>query len=258
MIDPLSSTFLLASCFFLIAALYASVGFGGGSSYLAILSLYLKDFLLIKTLGLLCNLVVVSGGSWIAFRNGLVDKRLTMPLVAGGVPCAFFGAMLHLTQRPFFLILGGVLALSGLLLLLQVWLPVRTPRSRPVSFLPGLLLGSAIGALAGMVGIGGGILLSPVLHLLNREAPRRIAATASVFILLNSVAGLAGQLISGHLRLAMPLAGILLLAVFLGGQLGSRIAMRLISPAAIRGLTGLLVCYIGARLVLLHLPGTDL
>src|SRR6188472_2770784 len=97
---------LLAATFFLIATLYASVGFGGGSSYLAILSLYVKDFLAIKTTGLLCNLVVVSGGSYLFGKRGYFDWKKFLPFLIGGIPMAFYGATIHLSFKAFFVSLG--------------------------------------------------------------------------------------------------------------------------------------------------------
>lgn len=250
---------LITGLFFLIAALYASAGFGGGSSYLAVLALYLKDFLAVKTIGLLCNLVVVAGGTWLLKREGYFDRRRFLPVVLCGVPLAFYGATLRLSQHTFFMSLGAVLCGSGLLLLMQVCL--RPARSDSYRRVPGLLIAAiscGIGFLSGLVGIGGGILLSPVLHLMRWDHPRKIAALASFFILVNSLAGLAGQLLSGTFNALMPLTAVLLLAVFLGGQLGSRTSIRILKPAAVRALTGILVCYIGAKLVLKYTNGMDI
>ena len=248
----------LAGFVFLIAALYASVGFGGGSSYLAILSLYLKDFLAIKTTGLLCNLVVVSGGSYLFGRKGYFNWQKMLPVVIAGVPLAFYGATIHLEQKSFFIALGCVLALSGILLLAQLFLqPVRKTKGK-TSLPVNLLLGGSIGFLSGLVGIGGGILLSPVLNLLRWDEPKKIAALASFFILVNSIAGLAGQMASGHFKLLFPMIGVLLIAVFLGGQVGTRISLSKIKPAMVKGLTGILVFYIGAKLVLKYTKGIDI
>ena len=250
---------ILATAFFLIALLYSSVGFGGGSSYLAILSLYLKDFLAIKTTGLMCNLVVVSGGSWLFGKNGFFDWKKMLPIVLAGVPLAFLGAMLQLEQRSFFITLGSVLALSGVLLLLQiVFQPEKPVPFRRVSWMIGIALGAAIGALSGLVGIGGGILLSPLLNLMRWDEPKKIAALASFFILVNSVAGLVGQAVSGHLRIEMPVLGVLLAAVFLGGQIGTRISLHAIKPVVVKGLTGILVCYIGTKLIVKYTNGIDI
>jgi len=246
---------LLGIAFFIIAALYASVGFGGGSSYLAILSLYLKDMLVMKTAALLCNLVVVSGGSYLFFKKGYFDWKKCLPVVLSGVCMAFLGARIHLTQRTFFIALGSVLALSGLLLFLQLFRKRQDAVVRKTPLLFDVVLGAGIGFLSGMVGIGGGILLSPVLNLMRWDTPKRIAAVASFFIFVNSIAGLLGQASNGTFKAEAHLLLVLLVAVFLGGQLGSRISLRIARPVIIKALTGILVFYIGTKLILQYTTG---
>ncbi len=249
----------LSLVFFLIATVYAAVGFGGGSSYLAMLSLYLKDFLAIKTTGLLCNLVVVSNGSYLFRKNGFFDRRKFLPVVLGGVPMAFYGATLRLQQTVFFIVLGSVLVASGFLLLIQHRFQAAKIATHKKTYpVADGLLGAGIGFLSGLVGIGGGILLSPVLNLMRWDSPKKIAALASFFILVNSIAGLLGQLVGGQFRMQLPLVGVLLVAVFLGGQLGTRISLKAIRPGVVKGLTGVLVSYIGIKLVLKHTVGIDI
>jgi uncharacterized membrane protein YfcA len=250
---------LLSLGFFLIAALYSSVGFGGGSSYLALLALCIPDFLQIKTAALLCNLVVVSTGSYLYWKEGFFDRKKFFPLALCSVPAAFLGATLHLTQKSFFIFLGWVLALSGILLITQLFIkaaekPVVSNRSWVIN----IGLGTSTGFLSGLVGIGGGILLSPILNLLKWDAAKKIAALASFFILVNSVAGLLGQVAGGNFSVQFPLLLMLLLAVFLGGQLGTRLSLRLLKPAIVRGLTGVLVSYIGVKLVLKYTLKIDI
>ena len=250
---------LLSIGFFLIAALYSSVGFGGGSSYLALLALYIPDFLQIKTAALLCNLVVVSTGSYIFFQEGLFDRKKFFPLALCSVPAAFFGATLHLTQKSFFIFLGCVLVLSGILLIAQLLIKtVEKPVVSNNSWLLNIGLGTSTGFLSGLVGIGGGILLSPILNLLKWDTAKRIAALASFFILVNSIAGLLGQVAGNNFHVEFPLLLILLIAVFLGGQLGTRVSLRLLTPEVVRGLTGVLVSYIGVKLVLKYTLKIDI
>jgi uncharacterized membrane protein YfcA len=250
---------LLSAGFFLIAALYSSVGFGGGSSYLALLALCIPDFLQIKTAALLCNLVVVSTGSYLYYKEGFFDKKKFLPLALCSVPAAFVGAMLHLTQKSFFIFLGCVLALSGILLIAQLFIKaVEKPVVSNKSWLVNIGLGTSTGFLSGLVGIGGGILLSPILNLLKWDTAKKIAALASFFILVNSIAGLLGQVAGNNFHVEFPLLLILLLAVFLGGQLGTRLSLRLLKPELVRALTGILVSYIGVKLVLKYTLKIDI
>lgn len=241
---------LLTAGFFLIAAVYSSVGFGGGSSYLALLALFLPDFLMIKTAALFCNLVVVAASSWLFVKGGLFDAKKFLPLALCSVPAAFLGATLHLTQHAFFIFLGGVLAFSGILLITQLFIRPKEIRQAASSWLFNIVLGSGTGFLSGLVGIGGGIILSPILNLLGWDNAKKIAALASFFILVNSVAGLLGQAAGGNFRFELPLMGYLLTAVFLGGQVGTRMSLKIIKPEMVKGLTGILVCYAGIKLVL--------
>jgi hypothetical protein len=239
---------LLIALFFLVALIYASVGFGGGSTYTALLGLSGLPFTLIPVISLLCNIVVVSGGTARFARAGLIDWRAVLPLVAISAPLAFLGGLVPLKQWLFLAILGGALLLSCLALLVQPehWRPRRLP-------LPVLMMISAVvGLLAGLSGIGGGIFIAPVLHLVRWAEARRIAAFASLYILVNSLAGLTGQLIkTGPSAIAAPMADYwpLLVAVLAGGQIGSIMGMRLLSPRLLRIGTALLVGYVAVRLL---------
>lgn len=241
----------LALCFALIAFVYASVGFGGGSSYLALLAVAGLPFPEIRLTALLCNVVVVTGGTWIFFQKKQLHGRKILPLVALSVPAAFLGGKMPISQETFFLLLGLSLIVAAVLLWFQPKPLVDKPIPTPKPARDGLL-GGSIGLLSGMVGIGGGIFLSPLLHLLRWDEARKIAATASVFILANSLAGLAGQLT----QLPAGLNGwrILLLgaAVLLGGQIGSRFSMAHFDPLLIRRVTAVLVLAAGLEVLIRH------
>src|SRR5438874_53050 len=123
---------ILVTGFFLIAMVYSSVGFGGGSSYLALLALFLPDFLMIKTAALFCNLVVVAGGSYLFMKGGYFNVKKFLPLAVCSIPAAFIGATIHLTRHAFFIFLGGVLAFSGVLLIVQLFIrPGIKKENRP-------------------------------------------------------------------------------------------------------------------------------
>lgn len=236
--------------FFLIALFYSSVGFGGGSSYLALLSLFLTDFYEIRTTALVLNICVVSIGTMIFIKNRVFNLKLFLPFLITSIPMAYLGAQLRLSQTAFFLILGGALILAGVFLLLRFVSSKLESRSFHIS--KKLSLGGGIGLLAGVSGIGGGIFLSPVLNLLNWANPRTIASLASVFILVNSVSGVIGLTVAGTFRLNHELILQLVIAVVLGGSLGSYLSNKKFNLRILGGLTALLVFYVGLRLVLLH------
>jgi len=239
---------LLALCFVVISFTYASVGFGGGSSYLAILALAGLPFQEIRLTALLCNIIVVSGGVWIFHQNKQLNWRKILPLVAMSIPAAFLGATMRIGQETFFTLLGLSLLLAAALLWFQPQRPDEAAIAAPQPLRDGLL-GGGIGLLSGMVGIGGGIFLSPLLHFFRWDTARKIAATASVFILVNSVSGIAGQL--AHLPSEVHWNRIALLgaAVLIGGQAGSRISITYFNPLLIRRLTAVLVLVAGLEVL---------
>jgi uncharacterized protein len=238
----------LPSLFALVAFVYASVGFGGGSTYTALLALWGVDYRLIPVIALICNIIVVTGGSIRFVRAGLVSWPQVIPLLLVSAPLAFAGGLVPLKQVVFLTILGGALLASAIALFLQA--DKMAPRAVPKPLL--LALSGGVGLLAGLSGIGGGIFMAPVLHLIRWAEPRRIAAFASLYILINSAAGLCGQIIkSGVYALAEPIMqyGVLVGAVFVGGQLGSMFGMRYLSPRLLRVLTAILVGYAALRLL---------
>ncbi len=240
----------LAAAFLVTALLYASVGYGGGSTYNALLALSGVDYRLLPVIALACNIVVVTGGSIRFARAGITPWRGALILTAIAAPAAFLGGLTPIGERLFLTILGGALVLTALTLLIPAREGGGEP-SRRARLMP--LLAAPIGYLAGLVGIGGGIFLAPLLHLTRWDSARAIAATASLFILINSLFGLAGQLLKGgpdRLASAVTLGLPLLLAVAVGGQIGSLFAAKILPPRWIRWLTAALTMWIGARLLL--------
>ncbi len=241
----------LPPAFFGTALLYASVGFGGGSTYNALLSLAGFDFRLLPIVSLCCNVIVV-GGSTIRFaRAGTVPwrKALTLSLIAA--PLAFLGGLTPIKEATFLVLLGLSLVGAGLALFVP-----RAPEAdgEPTSLARYMPAAAApLGYLAGLVGIGGGIFLAPLLHLTRWAGARQIAATTSLFILINSLAGLVGQLTkNGPDRFGEALSGALplLIAVVIGGQLGSLLALRWLPEKLIRWLTAALTIWAGSRLLI--------
>ena len=242
--------------FFVIAFIYSSVGFGGGSSYLAILALYPLSFKEMRLTALICNIIVVAGGTIVFVQKKQVHFRKILPLILVSVPFAFLGATMKISQQTFFIVLGVALIVAAVLLWINTAIIRNHERelSQKTTVVKNSLLGGAVGFLSGMVGIGGGIFLSPVLNLVKWDTPRKIAATASVFILVNSVSGIAGQLFGLSPGINWLQIVFLAAAVFIGGQLGSRMGAVKFNQLLIRRITAIVVLLAGIEVLHKHLP----
>jgi uncharacterized membrane protein YfcA len=240
---------LLAPLFLLTALVYATAGFGGGSTYTALLALWVPNPATIPIISLACNILVVSVGAWRFSREGHVEWGRIWPFFAASVPMAFLGGALDVSRVVFIGLLSASLFAAGALLL---WRPRSQsglpPRSYPRWLEPGI--GGLLGLLSGIVGIGGGIYLAPLLHLLRWGSPHAIAGTSAVFILANSLSGLSGQLAKSGSELGAILADHwpLFPAVVVGGALGSLLGAKRFDPHWLRVLTGLLILFVAGQL----------
>lgn len=244
---------VLTLAFFFIALLYATVGFGGGTSYIGMLALMSLPFEVIPKISLLCNILVVSGGCYQYFKSGLMKKSLILPFVISSVPMAFLGGYFPLTEKAFYILLTASLLLCGLRILFL------KDRQQEEIQEPGIAVsiftGGILGLLSGMVGIGGGIFLSPILINLGWARSKNAAAVASVFILVNSLSGIVGQFAKNpsfpETMTYLPL----FLAVIVGGQIGSRIGTHSkVSYSLIQKGTGILTLFISVRLLIKVIP----
>lgn len=244
----------VVSLFFIAAILYSSVGFGGGSSYLAILALTGLAFIQFRAIALLCNIVVVSGGVYIYAKNDHYNWKKVIPLVLLSVPFAFLGGYIKIDQTAFFSLLGIVLILAAFFMWISKYIVSKTKESTKVtSKLKDGGIGGLIGFISGMVGIGGGVFLAPLLHLTNWDTPKRIAATTSFFILANSIAGLLGQYQNSDFYFEPNIAFLLMVTVFFGGQIGSRLSATMIQPFVIKRMTAVLIAVVGIRILFKYL-----
>lgn len=238
---------MLALVFFCIALLYSTVGFGGGSSYLAVLAVSNVSFLVLPKVALICNLLVVSGGCWHYYRKGHFNQKLILPLVLSSVPMAFIGGMYPVTEKEFLLLLTVTLIMAGIRLLIKT--DYQKGELKSPAILSLVLVGSFLGLLSGVVAIGGGIFLSPLILNLKWGSPKEAAAAASAFIFLNSCAGLAGQLTKGMSEDVFNYWP-LFIAVVIGGQIGSRVGTsKFVSQTLIQKGTAVLILVISSRLL---------
>jgi|TARA_B100000497_G_scaffold113438_1_gene135227 hypothetical protein len=240
---------ILSILFFITAILYSSVGFGGGSTYLALMLIWDIPYYIFPIIALSCNIIVVSGNSVNYIRSKNIDLKLLIPYLIGSVPFAFFGASISLEKSLFEIILFFILTSAGVFLFIESksfskdGIEIKKI-SNPLS----ILIGSVIGFFSGIVGIGGGIFLSPILFLMKAGYPKQIAATASLFILINSIFGVIGQFTKNIVLNEFLNYWPLFLTVFIGGQIGNYLNIKFISNKTLALMTSLLVIFVAARM----------
>ena len=240
---------ILSILFFITAILYSSVGFGGGSTYLALLLIWEIPYYIFPVIALLCNIIVVSGNSINYIRAGNYNFKLLLPFLVGSIPFAFFGGTLKIEKDVFEVLLFVVLLIAGLLLLSNNKSYKNNDlHIKKLNSLISLIIGSILGLISGIVGIGGGIFLSPILFLLQAEKPRIIATTASLFILINSISGVIGQFSKENVINNLISYWPLFLTVLIGGFMGNYISLKIFSNRTLTIMTSLLVIFVAIRM----------
>lgn len=236
---------LLAVGIFAVAFLYSTVGHAGASGYIAVMTLCGLAPAEIKPTALILNIFVASIGAWQFWRAGHFSWRLFWPFALFSVPFAFIGGAINLPTHYFKILLGIILLFSALQLL-------RRPPSDAAASQPGRLVsagvGGGIGLLSGLTGTGGGIFLTPLLLLMGWAPAKHAAAVSALFILVNSVAGLAGHWSSTRQLPGFAL-GLVVVAVT-GGALGSYLGSRRFDPALIKRLLAVVLLIAGSKLIL--------
>lgn len=236
---------ILVIAVFAIAVLYSSVGHAGASGYIAVMSLVGLSPAVIKPTGLALNILVASIATWQFLRAGHFAWRLFWPFAILAAPFAFLGGYMHLPIQAFKIIVGVVLLFSAARFLYapQAEKPAAPP---PLGFAIGS--GAVIGLLSGLTGTGGGIFLTPLLLFMGWAQAKSAAAVSALFILLNSVAGLLGNISSTKELPAYLLP--LLLAAALGGSIGSYLGSRSFDPATIKRFLATVLLIAGTKLIL--------
>jgi len=239
----------LLPLFLLAAMLYSSVGHGGASAYLATLVLAGYARPEIAPTVLILNILVTVTGFTNYYRAGYFTPRILWPFILASIPAAYLGGMIPLSQQAFSGILGGALFIAGLrfILLTKPILP-RPPVKPAWIYGIGLPVGLVLGFLAGLIGIGGGIFLSPLLLLMGWADAKQTAAVSAAFIILNSLSGLAAHVFNGTINpgLALPLG----FTVLIGSQIGSWWGARKIPPKVLQQVLGAVL--LTASLKMIH------
>ena len=240
---------ILSIFFFITAILYSSVGFGGGSTYLALLLIWNIPYYIFPIIALICNIIVVTGNSINYIRAGNHNFKLLIPFLIGSIPFAFLGGTLIVDKAVFEILLFLVLSVAGLLLLINnKSYENKEIIIKKINLFVSILIGSMLGLISGIVGIGGGIFLSPILFLLKADKPKNIVTTASLFILINSISGVFGQLTKETLLREIFVYWPLLLAVLIGGLLGNYLNLKIFSNRILALITSLLVIFVAIRM----------
>ena len=240
---------ILSILFFITAILYSSVGFGGGSTYLALLLIWEIPYYILPILALCCNIIVVSGNSFNYIKAGNLKLSLLVPYLLGSIPLAFIGGSLQIDKIFFEILLFVVLTLAGFVLLFRFRsYDDKKKTYKKINIFFSFLIGGVLGFISGVVGIGGGIFLSPILFLIKAGKPKHIITTASLFILINSISGVAGHFTKGFVFNEIYNYWFLFLIALMGGQIGNYLNLKIFPARILAFLTASLVIFVAIRM----------
>ena len=238
----------LSILFFLTAILYSSVGFGGGSTYLAFLLIWGVPYTIFPIIALSCNVIVVSGNCFNYIRAGNLNLKLLIPYLIGSIPLSFIGGSLNIEKQIFEILLFFVLLIAGCLLLINFnSYDDKDESYKNIPYFISITIGAILGFISGIVGIGGGIFLSPILYLLKVARPKHIVTVASLFILINSIFGIVGQLTKEIYFEEIYPYFYLLIAVLIGGQIGNYLNLKIFPTRILALITSILVIFVAIR-----------
>ena len=240
---------ILSFLFLLTATLYSSVGFGGGSTYLALLLIWDVPYLIFPVIALFCNIIVVSGNCINYIKAGNINFKILTPFLMSSVPLAFIGGSLSIDKQVFEILLFTLLTLAGVLLLLKFQsFDQKIEVYNKIPKILSILIGASVGFVSGVVGIGGGIFLSPILLLIRVDKVKNIATASSLFILINSLSGLTGQFTKASTINEIFDYWPLFLFVLLGGLLGNYLNLKIFPARILALVTSALVIFVAIRM----------
>ena len=245
---PADSLLILCIFFFLIASVFCSVGFGGGSTYLALMLIWDIPYYIWSN-ALICNLVVVSGSTYILFKEKFINFKKFLPFVLSSIPMTFIGALFKLDENIFFILPNFTLILASIFLMHK---GIRNQKHdfKSLSYPKhvSLIIGSSIGLLSGLVGIGGGVFLAPILNFMKWDKPIKIASLSAFFIFVNSISGLSRTTLA-TLQTDLRSSLCLIFAVFLT-RIKIRFSIKMFSSKVIIIVTALLIMFVGLKMLI--------
>jgi uncharacterized membrane protein YfcA len=236
---------VLVVAIFLVATLYSSVGHGGASGYLAVMALAAVGPEVTRPTALVLNVFVASIAAWQFYRTGNFSWRTFWPFAATSIPFAFIGGTITLPTNVYKMVLGGVLILAALRL---AWNLKPGTETKEPNLIVALSIGAAIGLLSGLVGVGGGIFLTPGLLLMNWSETKAAAGVSALFILVNSISGIAGNY--QQVAKLPPNVWFWVAAAVDGGVIGSTLGAKRFDSLTLRRVLALVLIFAGVKLVL--------
>ena len=241
-----STAIFIIFAIFIVAVLYSSVGHGGASGYLAVMAFLAVAPEVTRPTALLLNLFVASIGTVQFYRAGYFSWLLFWPFAAASIPMAFVGGMIHLPTDVYKIVLGAVLCLAAVRLAINL---KGDDQVKDPPIVACLLIGAVIGLLSGMVGVGGGIFLTPILLLMHWSETRVAAGVSVLFILVNSVSGLIGQYTKGALNGLPAEVWIWIAAAVVGALVGSTLGSKKFESMTLRRVLAVVLLFAGVKLI---------
>lgn len=234
--------------FFIIAVLYSSVGHAGSSGYFAIMTFMSFSSMIIKPTSLILNILVALIASYKYIKEKCFDWKVFYPFVLTSIPFAFIGGYLNINEKYFKIIAGIFLIIAGFLLVSKGYILNKNNEIKSMPKVVALIIGMIIGFISGIIGVGGGIFLSPIIILYGWTTERKTSGIAALFILLNSITGLLGQIYSLK-TIPMQIIEFFVPTVIVGGIIGTMLGTKIISKKAILTILSIVLISAGVKML---------
>ena len=241
---------LIIFALFLVAVMYSSVGHGGASGYLAVMAFLAVAPEVTRPTALVLNLFVASIGTYQFWRAGYFKWRVFWPFAVGSIPFAFYGGIVQLPTDIYKIVLGVVLCIAAIRLAVKL---KNDDQTTDPPLLAGIIIGAAIGLVSGMIGVGGGIFLTPLLLLARWSETKTAAAVSVLFILVNSFAGLLGNYMFGrgtHILELPSQVWIWISVAVVGGLIGSTLGSKKFDSMTLRRVLAVVLLFAGVKLII--------